>query len=147
MREASAEVREVARRLVCAGAAGKTSDPPASAEALRLGCEALRQRLTPLVGREGFLALLTRSWGLAKAEHSWLGPLEVGSDGRTPPFEVIAGSLDPAEAEAACAAVLASFLSLLTSFIGTELTRQMVSGAWPDVPLRDLDFVTQEDDV
>ena len=43
-----------------------------------------------------------------------------------------------------CAAVLAHFLGLLTAFVGAELTRQIVSSAWPDSPLADTDFGTEE---
>src|SRR5688500_18227421 len=146
MRKVSAEVRKMAGLLVRAGAPGTAADPPAWAEALRRCCEALCQCLAPLVGREGFEALLKRSFAMARAEHAWLEPLEVDSDSVTLQFEVFARAADGAEAEAACTAIIASFLSLLTALIGTELTRQLVSGEWPDVPLRDLDFGKQEGD-
>ncbi|HTE21054.1 MAG TPA: hypothetical protein VK689_22030 [Armatimonadota bacterium] len=100
-----------------------------------------------LVGREGFHALLARALALAKAEHPWLGGVQVDATGLLAGLEAALAGREPADADAGAAAVLAHLLGLLVTFIGAGLSRQLVSGAWPEVPMDDIDFSTEEGEV
>jgi hypothetical protein len=100
-----------------------------------------------LVGREGFHALLARALALAKAEHPWLGGVQVDAAGSLAGLEAALAVGEPADADAGAAAVLAHLLGLLVTFIGAGLSRQLVSGAWPEVPMDDIDFSTEEGEV
>ena len=106
-------------------------------------CEALGAQLTPLVGREGFRALLARSLALAKAEHPWLDGVKVDAAGSLTGLDEVLAERDPADREPAGSVILAHLLDLLATFIGAGLTRQLVSSAWPEVPLDDIDLSTE----
>lgn len=147
MRRVSPEVREVARQLVCACATGDPVTSRTSVEALRRALAPLRTRLVPLVGTEGFSALIRRTLALAKDELPWLATVERDPDALLDGLDDIGAGHDPKEVQAACTAVLAALLTLLISFIGRELTRQIASAAWPDLPLRDMEFGAEEGDV
>lgn len=122
--------------------------PTAPGDALRLGCERLRSQISTLVGPDGYRALLSRAVALAVREHPLLGAAQVDSEGRLTRLEEFTGSCDTVEAEeSACAAILANLLALLASFLGTEITRQLLRSAWPDFSAPDADFGAEEGEV
>lgn len=111
---------------------------------MQQSCEALRPRITHLVGREGFRALLSRALALARSGFPWLTAVQVDAAGSLTGLKGVLSEQEAAEGESGCAAVLAHLLGLLTAFIGAELTRQLVSSAWPELSLDDMDFSTEE---
>ena len=147
MRTASPKVLAVARRLLETQATGEDGASEIPADAWRRSCEALRPRLTQLVGREGFHALLSRALALTKAELPWWSGVQVDEAGSLTAVDAVLAGREPAETEAGAITMLAHLLGLLATFIGVGLTRQLVSSAWPDVPLDDTDFSTEVGEV
>jgi len=143
MRKASPRLAAVARRVL-SSTPREEAACDISVDALKQSCEALRPRLTELVGREGFRALLSRALALAKAEFPCLDGIQLDDAATLTGLDEVMPAQELAEREAGCAAVLAHFLGLLTAFIGTELTRQVVERTWPDTPVTDADFGTED---
>src|SRR5687767_7177690 len=144
MRRISPKDSNVARRLLRTRAKGEGAGSETAADALKRSCEALRPRLTQLVGRDGFRALLSRALALAKGEIPWLCGVQVDAAGSLTGLDEVMSGRDAADGEAGCAAVLAHLLGLLAAFVGAELTRHLVSGAWPDTAVEDTDFGAEE---
>ena len=144
MRKVSRRIANLAGRLLQTPAAGAGAAPETPEEAFLRRYESVRPRLTELVGRIGFRALLTRSLSLATAERPWLSAVQVDTEGcLTGLHEALAGP-GAAESEGCCTALLAHLLGLLASLIGAELTGLLLSGAWPDIPMVETDFATDE---
>jgi hypothetical protein len=123
---------ELVRRLVRQEAGGST-DPESLAAAVEGACRKLSGELETLVGRGGVAALIGRAVNLAKREFPFLGVVRLEPD---PP--VALGGLreslqgrDPAEAEAASVALLASLLGVLVNLLGEELGLRPVWNVWP----------------
>ena len=117
----------LAHRLVALEAQALGSFPAATLSA----SEKMRQHLSRLMGVTGFFTLLMRAFALARAEEPKVGVLMgINADGS------IEG-LGPPVSEAAAEAyplLLAELLGLLVTFIGEQLTIQMVTDLWPDLP-------------
>ncbi len=98
-------------------------------------CAALQRHLDRMIGLRGFHALLSRAIFLTRAEHPWLVPLRV-SDQNGCALEGVAEATKAGagEAPAGFAAVIATTITLLASFIGEDLTIRLLREAWPDVP-------------
>mgnify|MGYP005870018033 CR=1 FL=1 len=134
MRRVSPEINDLARRLLAQEAAGRCS-PPALAEATERACQKLRQRIALLLGQAGFHALLTRALQLAAAEAPFLQGVRVDGEaaGPLPGLRESVAGRDRGEAAAGLAAVLASFIGLLTTFIGRNLGLRLVYEVWPEL--------------
>jgi hypothetical protein len=120
-------------------AAGIDADPAAvAAEAIRLH-EDLTACLTPILGRGGVAAMVTRSIHVAQREFLWLQQTRPSEPDR-PALARLRQSLEQQPAPIAsegAAAVLASFGSLLTTFIGPGLAARLLREAWPDIVVSD----------
>lgn len=103
----------------------------------------MRAPLAQVVGREGFRALLARAVALAKGELPPLRGVQVDAGGSLTGLETLSGD-GVADGEAGCVAVLAHLLGLLAAFVGAGITRQLVSGAWPGIPIENSDFGAEE---
>jgi hypothetical protein len=93
----------------------------------------LATELSLIIGARGFESLFSRSLILAGAKFPWLlqRPQQAAGD----PFELLASSLharDPAEAQAASAALLNIFTDTLILLIGELLTNSILHKAWGD---------------
>ncbi|HEU4556654.1 MAG TPA: hypothetical protein VFS20_02350 [Longimicrobium sp.] len=125
-------LNELVRRLVRQEAGGST-DPESLAAAVEGACRKLSGELETLVGRGGVAALIGRAVNLAKREFPFLGVVRLEADAPV----ALAGlreSLqghDPAEAEAASVALLASLLAVLVNLLGEELGLRPVWNVWP----------------
>jgi len=115
---------------------GANTDPAVLAEAAALAYAALRQRLTALIGRDGFAALLNRALRLAQIEYPALeavaldGQSETGLRGIDAVAQGHGGCNDAA---GALAAVLAHIIGLLIVFIGEDIAVGLVYDAWPEL--------------
>jgi hypothetical protein len=99
-------------------------------------CEALQRHLDRMIGLRGFHALLSRAIFLTRVEHPWLVPLRVAEqNGCALEGVAEATKAGAGEAPAGFAAVIATTITLLASFIGEDLTIRILRDAWPDVPL------------
>jgi hypothetical protein len=144
MRRASPRILSLGLRLLGTAHRGQETAGATSGGALQERCEALRLRLAQLIGREGYRALLSRALALAEDEHPWLHGVQADAAGSlTGVAEALEGQ-EPAQPEAGAAAVLVHVMELLVAFVGPELTRQLVSSAWPDVHVLAADLATEE---
>ena len=144
MRKPSRRVAHLAARLLQAPAGDETATPESPVDAFQRRYDAVRPRLTELVGRVGFRALLARALALAAGERSWFNAVQVDDEGALTGLPAALAAQDPAEAEAGCVALLAHFLALLAALIGSELTALLLCDPWPDVPMDEADFATDE---
>ncbi len=127
---------EAARRLLSHGSAGGGHPREPAAAAGRV-YTSLFKSLAPIVGDAGVRALLARSARLRRAELPALADVLALTEPPAPHQKVTQelaatlGKLDPAAASAAATALYATFLGLLTSFIGDRLVSQLLEGAFP----------------
>jgi hypothetical protein len=112
------------------------TDPAVVAEAAEQAYTALRWRLTGLIGRDGFAALLNRALRLAQVEFPALEGItldaraETGLRGIHDFAQLYAGSRD---AVGGLTAILAHIIDLLVVFIGEDIAVGLVYDAWPEV--------------
>jgi hypothetical protein len=91
--------------------------------------------VSALIGPLGFAAVMTRALYLARQEHESLRSMEVRADG-TLSVKGLPAVLDPEAAgriKAAAATLLATMITLLGVFIGTDLTHRLVLRAWNEL--------------
>jgi hypothetical protein len=127
---------EVARQLLARSGAphGDAAEPAAAASRVY---EALFGTLAPVIGANGFRALFARSVKLTAVDHPCLAgattPGEPAADNTALVERVTASlaGLPPGAATETAAALYATVLGLLTSFIGDSLVRQLVKRAFP----------------
>jgi hypothetical protein len=107
------------------------------ADAMERACQALHNRLVPLVGAAGFDALIGRAVKLAAREFPFLAAIVAMTaptsslDGLQPAVE----GREPAEVRDALVAILTNLISLLVIFIGENLALRKMREVWPDMPL------------
>jgi hypothetical protein len=126
--------RDLARWLLqherAVGAHGKPSEPLLpTAQVLRK----LSPGVTALVTTAGYRALIARALHLTRPRFPFLKSVVV-SDGDA--FIEAPRVTDGEDVDESSAALLGSLLALLVSFIGDDLTSNLIRGAWPDAPLR-----------
>lgn len=104
----------------------------------RIGlAERVLRRLAPgvatLVTSTGYRTLLARALRLAQAEFPILGALRIPTSG-----EYLKGGPAPRSGatDDSLVALIANLIALLTTFIGDDLTDNIIRGVWPDSPSR-----------
>jgi len=146
MRKASPGIRDLACRLLQIRAWDVETVSENLADTLAWSCKVLCPRLTDLVGKEGYCALLSRALALAKGELPWLVGVYVDVSGTLIGLDAALAGREHADAEAVSIAVLAEFLGLLNGLIGAEITCQLVASAWPNVPVANTDFGSEDEE-
>jgi hypothetical protein len=121
---------EKARRLLASEGAPWSSSEECAAVAWRV-YEKLNARLAPLLGLAGVQALFFRSAKLAQAEFPSLA--EVATPEGLTRLGPCLQALDPSIAAQAAETLFASFLELMTTFIGERLTVLVLRSAWPAI--------------
>lgn len=145
MRKASPGIRDLACRLLQIRARDVETVSENLADMVAWSCKVLCPRLTDLVGKEGYRALLSRALALAKGELPWLVGVHVDVSGSLIGLDAALTGRDHAEAEAVSIAILGEFLGLLNGLIGAEITCQLVASAWPDTPISNTDFGSEDE--
>lgn len=123
------QVERAKRLLAAEGARGRSSEECAAA-AWRI-YQKLDARLAPLLGPAGVQALFARSAKLAQADFGSLAEVAT-SDGMNK-LGASLQALDPAQATEVAATLFATFLELMTTFIGERLTVLVLRSAWPTI--------------
>ena len=125
---AFAKAQETARQLLLI---------EAGAEQSPLVCvwEKLRNHLGSLVGVAGFRTLLHRSLVIAQRRFGSLKKLSVADNGALVGFDEFATPLLPAQVKDASSALVGEVIVLLETFMGEELTRQLLEELWPQKKL------------
>jgi hypothetical protein len=121
-------------RTMLARRAGPAADAGAIAAAAERAYTDLVRVLAAVIGDLGVQALTDRTLHLAKREFAWLIPPPEPGDAQEYFAHVVASlkRQEPAVATDAAAAVFATFLELLATFIGESLAARLVRQAWPD---------------
>jgi len=130
-----ARLRQLAL-AVLARRAGAAAGAEEIAAAVDRGYDDLVRVLTPIIGSIGVTALTDRTLHLVARDYPWLVPAPERPHAEQT-FSRIIPSLkrqDPVVATEGAAAVLATFLGLLGTFIGQPLAARLWQQAWPDAP-------------
>jgi hypothetical protein len=143
MNRATPRLRDVAKRLILAEAA-RTKSPAKDVTDAFPVTDKLRPQLASLMGEGGTRALIARALALAIEEVSWLRSLHVNANGGLEGLQAQGAQLDPADYLEGRVVLLAQLLGLLVAFIGSGLTLRLVSEVWPRIPLKGIDFGTEQ---
>jgi hypothetical protein len=143
MNRATPRMRDVARRMILAEAARTRSPATDVTDAFPVK-DKLRPQLATLMGEGGTRALIARALALAIEEVPWLRAVHVNANGGLEGLPAQATQLDPADYLEGRVVLLAQLLGLLVAFIGPGLTLRLVSEIWPRIPLKDIDFGTEQ---
>ena len=133
-------LQELARHVIRTGAEASPATTTAAADAMQGSCGELYRILEAAMGPAGLQALLGRAVQIASRDHPWLGAVKTGTAADCPlsGLSEAAARLDVDEAMNGYAALLATIVWLLITFIGHDLTLRFVRTAWPNVSLRKL---------
>jgi hypothetical protein len=126
----SAAQMERARRLLAHEGAAGSAEGGAATAAGRV-YDKLQAHLAPLVGAAGVQSLLVRSAKLAQGDLTGLAAVST-FEGSTKLRERLEAQ-DSAVTNESAASLFATFLTLLTTFIGERLTTQILRSAWPTI--------------
>lgn len=130
--------RDLARRLIALEAPRDARPPATGGDAARV-CEKLRVPLAKLAGNAGYHSLISRAIAIAKAEAPIFDPVQVRLDGSLEGFDEI----EKIDAGAGVA-VVTHLLSLLVTLVGEPLTLNLVSNAWTDLTLEQMNSSEKE---
>lgn len=136
MRKPAPGLLEIASRVISARQSGAASIY-ASAEAMQLCCGDLYRVLETAMGPAGLQALIARAIQIAARDHPWLAQVKVGTTSgcALAGLSEAADRIELPDAEAGFAALLATIVWLLVTFIGEELALRFLRQAWPGAPL------------
>jgi hypothetical protein len=128
-------LREIARRVMKTRLPGTAATSAAAADAMQRSCGELYRILETALGPHGLQALVDRAIQITAREYPWLSTVRSGAAADCPLSGLTeAGeTMDVAEAMEGYAALLASIIWLLMTFIGEDLTLRFVRHAWPNV--------------
>ncbi|MBA4150648.1 MAG: hypothetical protein H0X66_21250 [Verrucomicrobia bacterium] len=98
----------------------------------------MRIVFSTLMGTVGFRTLSARALSLAGREVSWLVEMKIGPDGSLQGLAELEGKLDEKSIVAGETALVSQLLVLMVTFIGSDLTLQLLRDIWPEMD--DLNF-------
>ena len=124
-RPGASQLAKAKRMLALEGASG---DAAANTAAVGRVYDKLHVHLDPLLGAAGVHALLVRSAKLTQGPFSFL---ETETPDLSTALRERLLAQDPAVVTESAAALFATFLGLITTFIGDRLTIQVLRRAWP----------------
>jgi len=124
------------QQLIAAMLAMPDDTPPAARSARMLApWRTLATHFSPLVGETGFGALFGRALRLCGPEHAWLGGTAPSSvTALLSTLEEKLAAADPEQAARGNAALLTSYITLLSAMIGEALTTRLLDSAWAAGP-------------
>lgn len=127
-------VHHVAQHLLT-WEATRTEEPLELPEVTSRACTRLCHQFGRLVGDAGCDLLMVRALSRAAAEHPMLQGVRWhnGATGCLEGLAEHAADHDPSQVQAACGSIITAFLSILTRFIGEDLTRRQLERAWPEL--------------
>ncbi|MBC7807382.1 MAG: hypothetical protein H7145_14680 [Akkermansiaceae bacterium] len=99
--------------------------------------EALRVRLSAVLGTGGYATLLARALALTRAEFSWMADITVDKNGSLAGRVAVAAQEQAAvEVVRSFTGLLSRFAALLVTFIGADLTNRLLDAVWQDLETR-----------
>ncbi len=132
-------MRDFAERLIAYETRGNKSSETKTSAAFNV-CEKLRPQLANLMGNTGFHALVSRALALATTEAPWLRAMHVKSDGSLEMLGEHEAQVDPERIAEGGVVLTAHLLGLLATFIGEDLTLQLLRDVEPKLLLNELDL-------
>lgn len=144
MSRTTPQLRHLAERLIVHEARESKSTGTKSAPGFPV-CEKLRAPLSGLVGNTGFGALMSRALALATEEAPWLRGVHVKADGSLERLTERGAQVDREKTLEGRIALLAQLLGLIGTFIGEDLTMQLLRDAWPTLDLNGVYFGTGDE--
>lgn len=126
MNRATPKLRIYAERLI-ANEMSLNASSKSKPTAAFIVIEKLSPHFGPLMGAAGFRALISRALVLASAEVASLRELHVKADGSFEGLNELESQANPEEISNAGIVLLARLLGLLVTFIGDELTLQLLN--------------------
>ncbi len=132
-------MRQLAERLI-AYEVGARAAGTEEVSAAVLVSETLRPHLATLMGKAGFVALLSRSLALATTERPWMRTIHVNPDGTLGGWDELGPKITPEHLADGSVTLVAQLLGLMVAFVGEDLTLRMVRDMWTDMSLADLDL-------
>jgi hypothetical protein len=126
MNRATPKLRIYAERLI-AFEMSRNASSESKPTAAFVVIEKLSPHFGALMGAAGFRALISRALVLASAEVAWLRELHVREDGSFEGLNELESQANPEEIAAGGIVLLARLLGLLVTFIGEDLTLQLLS--------------------
>ena len=126
MNRATPKLRIYAERLI-AYEMSRNASSKSKTTAAFVVIETLSPHFGALMGAAGFRALISRALALADAEVAWLRELHVREDGSFEGLNELEAQASPEEISNAGIVLLARLLGLLVTFIGEDLTLQLLS--------------------
>ena len=126
MNRATPRLRIYAERLI-ANEMNRNASSKSNPTAAFATIEKLSPHFAALMGSAGFRALISRALVLASAEVAWLSGLHVKADSSFEGLTELEAQANPEEISNAGIVLLALLLGLLVTFIGEELTLQLLS--------------------
>jgi hypothetical protein len=147
MKKPDRALHEIARRVMAAQATASPATPAAAAEAMQLCCGDLYRILETAMGPAGLQALITRAIQITARDYPWLATVTAGtaSDCSLSGLTEAAARLKVEDANEGYAALLATIIWLLITFIGEDLTLRFVRHAWPKVSVARLSEGTKNE--
>lgn len=126
MNRAKPKLRIYAERLI-ANEMNLNASSKAKPTAAFVVIEKLSPHFGSLMGAAGFRALISRALVLSSTEVAWLSELHVKADGSFEGLNELEAQANPEEISNAGIVLLARLLGLLATFIGDELTLQLLN--------------------
>ena len=126
MQKPSPAQMDAARRLLLYESGGKAEEQVAAAVRVY---EKLRLQFATLLGTAAVQVLLTRSAKMTRDEFPGLAKSAVV--GSPTEFRAYLQAQEPGTISAAAEALFAAFLTLITTFVGEQLTAEVLRRAWP----------------
>ncbi|HEX9982430.1 MAG TPA: hypothetical protein VGF69_04130 [Thermoanaerobaculia bacterium] len=135
MKKPHRALHELARRVLKTRLAARPRSAAAVADATQICCGELYRILETMMGTAGLQALIERALQLTARDYPWLTAVTPGPGGdcALTGLSEATGALDVNDAAEGAAALLATIVWLLISFIGEDLTSRLVRNAWPEV--------------
>jgi len=124
MNRATPKLRIYAERLIAYEMSRNTSSNSTAAFVV---IEKLSPHFGALMGAAGFRALISRALVLAYPEVAWLRDLRVREDGTFEGLDELEAQANPEEISNGGVVLLDRLLGLLVTFIGEDLTLQLLS--------------------
>ena len=132
MKPSPAQVDAAKRFLAYEGGSGGSAEECAAAAGRVY--EKLDLHLAPLVGSAGIRVLLKRSAKLVHGEFPCL--VDSAAVESSTKLRACLQGQDPGAIAATAAALFGAFLTLITTFIGEQLTTEVLQRAWPAIKER-----------